>query len=191
MKKNVLFIARVGMLLALAIIFQNLRAVIPLLPIPVLGNGQTIIIGSLVNLMLYVATATTGIWGGAVISIATPLVALLQGHLPFPQMMPVVAAGNLVLVLIFYFFANKNAGMKIVGVALASVVKMAVLWGLVGFVISPFLPEILSGKPDNAIINVRNTLLAGFSWPQLITAILGGMLALAIIPVIKKAIKEE
>lgn len=190
MNKNVKLIVRIGMLLAIALAFQALRAVIPSMPTPVLGDGSNLIIGSLVNLVLFVAVATTGVWGGIVIAIATPVVALLQGHIPFPQMIFVVAAGNLALVLVFNIFVNKIASLKLVGVISAAVIKTAVLWTTVSLAIAPFLPNFLPGKPAKALGLIKTTLIASFSWPQLVTALIGGAIALAIIPVLKKAIRE-
>jgi len=117
-----------AILLALTIVFQLLR--------PVLGGSNpvsTYIIGSLVNLTLIVAACAVGLISGIAVAVVAPLFALLQGHATLP-MVPWIMLGNLVLVLLFALFAQKNkASLQvewvrwiIVGV-IATLIKYAVI----------------------------------------------------------------
>ncbi len=99
MNKQIKWITRTALLLALALLFQSLRGSIPKVMIPGLGEMDQYIIGSLVNTTLILAAVTVGFTGGLVIAIVTPLVALLQGEIAFQIMMPFVALGNVAIVL--------------------------------------------------------------------------------------------
>lgn len=191
MKEKTLWIVRTAMLLALCVVFQSLR----------LWIGDTIvsviIIGSLVNLVLYLSVKIGGIYSGLAVSILSPIIALFQGHIKFPQMVLVVLLGNAVLVLIFWLFSKKdNQLLQIGGIAAASVAKFIVLWIAVSKFIIPSLTQInevigiatAKGKPVAAIAKgLATTLNLNFSWPQLVTALVGGVLLLAIVPALKMA----
>jgi hypothetical protein len=60
-------------------------------------------------LPLPVSSVVVGMWGGIIISIIAPIIAFMQQHIAFVWMVPIVAAGNLVLVVILYGgFYQKN-----------------------------------------------------------------------------------
>ena len=108
MNKQIKWITRTALLLALALLFQSLRGSIPKVMIPGLGEMDQYIIGSLVNTTLILAAVTVGFTGGLVIAIVTPLVALLQGEIAFQIMMPFVALGNVAIVLFVSLFYKRN-----------------------------------------------------------------------------------
>jgi hypothetical protein len=69
------------------------------------------------------------------------------------------------------------------------VAKFAVLYAIVTWLICGVLSESLlaAGVMKPAMVTA---LPATFSWPQLITALIGGGLALLIMPVLRKALKK-
>jgi uncharacterized membrane protein YeaQ/YmgE (transglycosylase-associated protein family) len=72
-------------------------------------------------------------------------------------------------------------GQDILGLIATAIAKFAALYLLVSVLLCNILPL----KPMQI-----KTFQAMFSWPQLVTALIGGAIALAIVPVIKKAIKK-
>ena len=71
----------------------------------------------------------------------------------------------------------------------AAIAKFAALYAVVVWVICGLLAEKLlaSGMLKEPMLQ---TLPAMFSWPQLITALIGGAAALLIVPVLRKALKK-
>ncbi|HOQ37772.1 MAG TPA: ECF transporter S component [Acetivibrio sp.] len=162
------FITRTAMLLALTIVFQALGRTIPA------GLNSNFIVGPLVNACLVVSATLVGIYGGAVISVLAPFGAILTGaKLPLP-LAPFIALGNFVLVLAFYIFRKK----KIVAIAVGSVAKFVVIYGSLLYII-PFFNLL----PKNQALNLAG---AAFGWPQLVTALIGGVIALPIIMKLEK-----
>lgn len=163
-------LTRSAVLLALALVFQNLR----LLPGFAAWPHSVYIIGSLVNLTLFAAVYFSGLSGAAIIALITPAVALAQGHIKLVPLMPLVMAGNLVLCIVSYYVLRIN---KYAAVALSSVIKWLVLFYGSRLVGSYFLN--LSGAPFDAMV-------AGFNVPQLVTALIGGFIFIIIMPAFKK-----
>jgi len=163
--KTTQFITRTAILLALTIVFQTMGRAIPL------GQFNQFITGSLVNACLVIAAAATGIWGGAAVALLAPFGAILTGApvpLPFA---PVIAVGNFILVLMFVLI-RKN---PILGIAAGAVLKFGFLFAGVNIFVS------LMGIPAQKAA----TMIATFSWPQLVTAAIGGAVALIVIRVLR------
>lgn len=176
MNKAVDFIVRTAILLALAVLLQSLRL---FLPVPALVDQY--IIGSLVNLCLIVAAVTVGIEGGLVVAILTPLVAFLQNVLPNPIMVPFVALGNAVIVVVVALLYRRN---RYVALAVGAICKFLVLYITVVHVAIPlFMPDL--PLPAKELMTLK------FSWPQLVTASVGGMLALLVLPGVERALKRR
>ncbi|MCK9478118.1 MAG: ECF transporter S component [Firmicutes bacterium] len=169
-------ITRTAILLALAIIFQNFRYFIGALPF------STLIIGSLVNLVIVTATGFTGLLSGLVISLVTPLVALYQAHLPHPLLAPVTALGNFVLALSFYLFLKSKFSQPfnmVLGVIIGAFVKWVVMyWFGVKIVLQLFIPDLPAQKAA--------AISASFNTPQIITALIGGGLAILLIKMLNR-----
>ncbi len=166
-------------LLALTVVFQYIR----LLPIPL--DVSVYIIGTLVNLCLILAAVLAGLWSGLMISIAAPLVALLQGYAPAP-MVPFLIAGNVVLVLLYALIPGP--GFRKTG-------KLAVIpWLLAGmpgavlkyFIITAGQALMLSSAQGKAFYALLAT-GALRQVQQLITALVAAVLAYMILPRLKKA----
>jgi hypothetical protein len=147
--------------------------------------------GSMVNLILLVSVFIIGIYGGITIAILSPILAFLAGIGPaFIQIIPFIAIGNTLFVAIAWIISKasisnsnkKDIMISSIGLIAASVSKfLFLLFGLVTIAL-PLIPGIK--EKQAAVIG------ASFSWPQLVTALIGSMLAMIIIPQLKKALKN-
>jgi hypothetical protein len=169
-KKKILWIAQTAMFLALLIAVQMATR----------SLGSTLITGSLVNMLLFLSVMTMSVSSGVVLSILAPFSAKLVGHGPLWLFIPVIAVGNLASVILWYLLAGKytdadnepGTARKLLAVGLSAAVKFAVLYmGIVRVVV----PVILNlPEPQAGIVS------AAFSYPQLVTAVIGGAAALSI-----------
>ncbi|MGI6128494.1 MAG: hypothetical protein ACOYEO_00190 [bacterium] len=167
MKESTRFWTRTALLLALTLVFQMLRQFIPM-PKPV----SVFVVGSLVNATLIVAAGTVGILGGVIISVVAPIVAFLQGHLaPILPLIPIVATGNAIIVIFYALIQKRGSGL---GVIVGSLSKSGFL-----FVAVRVLFRVVTLNPP-----VIQALSFSFSWPQLVTALIGGWLATAVLSLI-------
>lgn len=170
MLKTTKYITRAAVILALTIALQfGIREIIP--SVPPFNFVNLFVVGSIVNLGLLLATETTGLWAGVVIALAAPITAWLQQHLPSPTMIPAVMAGNLILVVLFWLATRKGAkqsSMRWIGLVVGGAAKMAFLYYTIGAIVGT-----LGKLPAAAAAFIRFS----FSWPQLVTAIIGGILS--------------
>ena len=141
--------------------------------------GQ-IVTGSAVNLILATAALTCSLWSGIAIALISPFCAFLLGiGTPILQLVPAIALGNAVYVAALVLFTSKTnfKGNTVAAVLLAAVLKFLTLYGVIVCLLLP-----LMGLPEAKVA----VLSATFSYPQLITALIGGALALIITPALKK-----
>ena len=172
-KQKITWITRTAMFIALLIVMQAVTA--PL--------GNTLITGSLVNMMLVVSVMIGGLWSGAAVALMSPVFARFLGIGPFWAIVPFIMLGNLVLVLCWFFIANReflNPRLSyLAALFLGAVSKFLVLHIGVSMIAVP----IILGLPEP-----QATVVSGvFSVPQLFTAIIGSFIALAILPILKRA----
>ena len=158
-------LTRTALIMALTLGFQYLG---PFLSIP--PPASNILIGSLVNASLAAAAVLAGAWGGVAISAAAPVAALVQRQIAFPWLVPIIAGGNAVYVLLFGWWYNRNRG---TAVALASVAKFLLTFLLV----STAVDILVVPRPEAEALSLM------FGWPQLVAAILGGAAA---VPVVRR-----
>ena len=146
--------------------------------------------GALVNLILLVSIFTVGLGGGLTVAVVSPFLAFMVGIGPaFIQVVPFVAVGNAILVITAYVVRNhivrkslKGKAITALGLIAASSAKTLFLWiGLV-IIALPLIPGI--NEKQITVIS------AAFSWPQLITALVGSALAMVVTPLLKTAIKS-
>lgn len=163
-KMSASYIARTGILLALALLFQ----------VGFQSFAQPAV-GPLVNMVLILAALTVGPASGVIVGCFTPLVAFLLGIMPLFPLVPVIMIGNTLYVLIFEAVRKPMARYgEIAGVVIASGVKYAFLAFAVRKLLVLFMPK------------VPPQIVAAFSLPQLYTALVGGMLALLVYKLFKK-----
>lgn len=180
MNQKTRWLTRTAILLALTVAFQSLRAVIPKVMVPVMGELDQYIIGSLVNACLIIAAITVGASGGVIISILTPVIALMQGEIAFPIMVPFVALGNIVIVLCVAFLYKKNR----VGAFTAGIIaKFITLYITITYIVIPTITPGLEGPKAEA---VPKLLSFKFSWPQIVTATIGSIIAYSILPLLDR-----
>lgn len=176
--KKILWITTTAMLLALLITLQWATA-------GTQAFAGQYITGTCVNAVLAVAALSGGFWCGAVVALASPFCAFLLGI--GPKLLPIVpgiAAGNLVLVALLHLLVGKQKNLLIkgAGAVAASVAKFLTLFLLVNKVIVPWLGDSIPAKQ-------AQTFAVMFSWPQLVTALLGCALALSLLPLLSKVKK--
>ena len=144
--------------------------------------GGQFVTGSCVNAVLAIAVLTCGIASGLTVALISPFMAFLLGIGPaLIYIVPAIAVGNCIYVLLLHLLYKKAIWQRAVGLFTAAVAKFAALYLLVSVLLCNILPL----KPMQI-----KTFQATFSWPQLVTALIGGAVALAIVPVIKKAIRK-
>ncbi|MCX7709010.1 MAG: ECF transporter S component [Clostridia bacterium] len=164
---NIRFITRTALILAVVVAIQMIGRTLPY---------NNFIVGPLVNACLLIATAMLGLGGGLIISILSPFTSLINNHAPVAAALmmfaPVIAAGNFIFILSYYFVRKWNG---IGGVILGAVLKFGFL--LAGIRI--FLKVVSFPKFEKALLTL-------FSVPQLITALVGGALAIAVIKALQK-----
>ena len=154
MKQNMLFV-KGALLLALVLITQSLRFVLPLPPFITI-----FIIGTLVNAFLLVAVLETDTKIASIICILAPLVAFMQGQLPLVPFIPVVIAGNLAYIFTVKMLQNRK---QLLTALIAALAKTGML-----FLGLKIVLEIVS-LPETASVAMTTAL----TWPQLITASCG------------------
>lgn len=155
-------IAHGAVLLALAVVLQSLRLIIPL-PMPI----STLMIGSLVNMMLAFTCCWQGIKMALILGVLLPIFAYFQGQLSFIFLIPIVMVGNSVYVLIFHRLYYE--GLLIYKLTMPAVGKAFFMLG------TAYITLELLGIEDSLL---KKSILFGMSIPQLVTGIIGSFLAL-------------
>ncbi len=181
MNKKVRWITETAVMLALLVSLQALTK----------PMGQ-LVTGSCVNTILAVAALVGGLSCGITVALISPVLAFLLGIAPQILTVPAIMVGNTVFVVLLHFLADgtgKNLGRQVCAWLLAAIGKFAALYLIVVKLICGLLSESLlasgSLKPP-----MLKALPATFSWPQLITALIGGAVALLIVPLLRKALKK-
>ena len=174
MKKNLKKLTETALMLALLITLQWLTK----------PAGQ-LVTGSCVNAVLGVTVLVSGLTGGITVAVLSPILAYLVGIAPQILTVPAIMVGNVVFVALLYVLKTK----PVVAWLVAATAKFAALYAIVVWLICGVFSQglLASGalKPP-----MLTALPATFSYPQLITALIGGGIALLIVPTIRKALKR-
>ena len=181
MNKKIRWITETAVMLALLVSLQALTK--PL--------GQ-LVTGSCVNTILAISVLLGGIGCGITVAIVSPVLAFLLGIAPQILTVPAIMVGNTLFVIALYFICGKNSKQvlrQIIGWLVAAGVKFAALYTIVvGLICGAMAPSLLAtGTLKEPMLKV---LPATFSWPQLVTALIGGAVALLIVPVLRKALHK-
>ena len=174
MNKKTLWLARTAMLIALLLVLQSVTK----------GGGQYVT-GSCVNAVLAVAALVSGIQSAAVVALVSPFAAFLLGI--GPQLLPIVPAialGNLVYVVVLWVILKKHKLISARGVA-AWIVAAACKFLTLYLLVVKLLCNVLTLKPQQIA-----TFTAMFSWPQLVTALVGGGAALLVAAAVRRSVRE-
>ena len=186
MNKKILKITETAVMLALLIALQAVTK--PL--------GQ-IVTGSCVNAVLAITVMLVGMGGGISVALISPVCAFLLGIAPnFVTVLPIMI-GNVCFVVLLKLIAGesfKPYWRQPVALIVAAAVKFGMLYFLVVVVICGLASGALLGQKIGEIVVLAPPMLemlpAMFTWPQLITALIGGAVALLITPVLKKALHK-
>ena len=181
MNKKLRWITETAIMLALLVTLQTLTK----------GFGQ-IVTGSCVNAVLAVSVLAGGLSCGLTVALISPVLAFLLGIAPQILTVPAIMVGNTVFVAVLYFVAgksSKNILRQILAWLAAAAAKFATLYAIVVWLICGVLSK---GLLESGMLKppMLKMLPATFSWPQLITALIGGGIALLIVPVIRKALRK-
>ena len=150
-------------------------------------NFSVYITGPIINACLILAVVYCGLFWSVIIAILTPVTAFLITGAPVmkvvPAIMPLVMAGNLVLVVVFWLFVRKKkdllkfiAGGIVGSVAKGAFMALTISYGVLATVT---LPE--------AMQPMLPKLQLTYSVTQLVTALIGLAYALVIWAALKKA----
>lgn len=133
------------------------------------------ITGSIVNATLFLAVTQLGVGNAIMIGLLPSVVALTSGLLPLPlaPMVPFIMISNAIMIITFSNFKKINYWAGIFGGALF---KYAFL-----FLTSQIVVNLITNQ--NIASKASATMMA---WPQIVTALIGGVIAFGIIKVFRK-----
>ena len=186
MKKKVFWITETAVMLAMLVALQAFTK----------PMGQ-LVTGSCVNAVLAVSVLVGGLSCGLTIALVSPVLAFLLSIAPQIITVPAIMVGNTVFVLLLHFLADKrgkNLVKQLIAWLSAALAKFAALYLLVVQVICGLASGALLGQKlgENVLLApaMLEKLPAMFTWPQLFTALIGGAVALLIVPVLRKALHK-
>lgn len=132
------------------------------------------ITGPIVNAILFISVVILSVRSAILLALAPSLIAVTVGTLPavLLPMVPFIIAGNIILVFIFYRFRKNNYWIAVI---LASVLKFLFLYSTSFIVINLIIKKQLASAVSLMM-----------SWPQLVTALAGGVVAYFFLKVIRK-----
>ena len=142
--------------------------------------------------VLAVSVLLAGLSSGITVAVISPVLAYFLGIAPQILTVPAIMVGNCVYVLLLYFIAgtdSKKVYRQIIAWITAAAAKFASLYAIVVWLICGALSKSLLAagvmKPP-----MLKMLPATFSWPQLFTALIGGAVALFMVPLLRKALRK-
>ncbi len=191
MRKSVGWITKTAVLLALLICLQWAGSLIPE------QMTKQMVTGSLVNCVLAVTVLMVGLSSGLTVAVISPIFAFTLGIAPnFVTVLPIMI-GNSCFVWLLHLLLGKSMKplwLQPVALIAAAVSKFMVLYLLVVQVICGVAADALLGQKIGSTVVLAPPMLkmlpTMFTWPQLFTALIGGGLALAVVPVLRKALKK-
>lgn len=169
-QSKIAVLAETAVCIAILIIFQFLSA----------KMGQ-LVTGSIVNFILILSALVCGVKSGIAVAALSPFIAKLIGIGPAVMLIvPFVALGNIVLVLAYGFVFGKminiSAWLKwLIAIIFGAVLKFLTLNICIVKIVLPTLGL------NEAVLS---KMAAMFGVTQLFTALIGGVLAFLIVPVI-------
>lgn len=181
MNKKIRWITETAIMLALLVALQALTA----------SMGQ-LVTGSCVNTVLGISVLMSGLSSGLVVALVSPVMAYLLGIAAQIITVPAIMVGNAMFVILLHYLADpagKNLAKQAAALVISAVAKFSALYIIVVKVVCGIMSEslIAAGTMKPPMVAA---LTAKFSWPQLITALIGGALALVIAPMVRKALKK-
>ena len=158
--------------------------------------GQ-LVTGSCVNAVLAVTALFVGLGGGLTVALISPVCAFALNIAPnFVTVLPIMVGNACYVALLHWLAGDKQVAKwrQIGAVGAAATIKFVVLYVLVVKVICGLASGALLGKKIGQIVVLAPPMLkmlpTMFAWPQLITAVIGGAVALLVVAVLRKALKR-
>ncbi|MCL2508163.1 MAG: ECF transporter S component [Oscillospiraceae bacterium] len=177
MSKKLLPITQTAIFIALLIVSQMATA--PL--------GNQLVTGSIVNMILIVSVMTCGLASGLTVAAISNVAAKLLGIGPLWSLIPFIAVGNMVLVLTWHFVGNRHIGRKYVSHVVALVCAAAAKFLTLYLGIVKIAVPLLLDLPEKQAAVISGM----FSVTQLITASIGGALAIVLLPTLFRGIRRQ
>jgi hypothetical protein len=176
MNKKIRWITETAIMLALLVSLQAITK--PL--------GQ-LVTGSCVNAVLAITVLVAGLYSGITVAIISPVLAYLLGIAPNLATVPAIMVGNGLFVAAWKLLDGKALWRRCVAWLASAAVKFGALYALVVWVICGVAADALLAQ---GILKapMLKMLPASFGISQLITALIGGAVALLVVPPIKKAL---
>ena len=176
-KNRIRWMTRTAAFIAMLVVLQMVTA--PL--------GNTFVTGAIVNMLLIIAVMTGGLACGLSVAVISPVLAKLVGIGPLWVLIPVIVIGNAALVSLWFWIGNremKHRNMALILALLsAAVLKFLILFTGIVLILVPVFLNL--NEQQTAVVTSM------FSIPQLINALSGGTLAMLLLPLLKKAEKQE
>ena len=181
MNKKIRWITETAIMVALLVTLQALTK----------GFGQ-LVTGSCVNAVLAVSVLVGGMSCGVTVALVSPVMAFLLGIAPQILTVPAIMVGNTVYVVLLRLIVGEGSSSvakRVIAWIAAAAAKFAALYIIVVKLICGVMaPSLLAaGTLKEPMLKA---LPATFSYPQLVTALIGGAVALAIVPVLRKALHK-
>jgi len=147
--------------------FVGLMTVVAVVPHYVHNQFIT---GPIVNAVLFIAVMTVGAGNAILIGLVPSVVALVSGLLPAPlaPMVPFIMISNAILILVFSYIRKINYWGGVIGATLFKYVFL--------YLTSTIVVGLISNH--NIGLKAAATMMA---WPQIVTALAGGVIAFGII----------
>lgn len=151
--------------------FTSLMLVVAILPRFIHNQFIT---GPIINAALFLGVATLGSGPTILLGLVPSVVALSSGLLPvvLAPIVPFIMISNAILVMVFSYFKKTNYWLAVI---ISSLIKYIFLYAT-----SLIVTQIILQK--TIALNASAIMMA---WPQLITALLGGIIAFGIIKFLK------
>ena len=190
MNKKLRWITETAVMLALLICLQWVGSFVPNQLL------KQLITGTCVNCVLAVTVLYAGMGSGVTLALVSPVCAYLLGIAPNLITVLPIMLGNCCYVILLRLIVGQGSPFwrQPVGLAAAATVKFAVLYVLVVKVICGVAADNLLGQKLGNTVLLAEPMLkmlpVMFAWPQLVTALAGGIIALCITPTLRKALHK-
>ena len=148
--------------------------------------GNMLITGSIVNLLLIVSVMTCGLSSGIIVSLFSPIMAKFFGIGSLWSIIPFIVLGNMALNVIWYFIGQKTKLKQFTAYTIALLVAAAAKFIVLYFGIVKLTVPILLKLPERQAVLISGM----FSFPQLITAVIGGVMAIILLPMLQRGIRR-
>ena len=179
MNKRIRWITETAVMLALLVSLQALTK----------PMGQ-LVTGSCVNAVLAVSALIGGLGCGLTVAVVSPVLAFLLGIAAQPVTVPAIMAGNIVSVVLLAVIAGKRGRplvRQVTAWLVSAAAKFATLYGVVAGLICGVLADTLLAYGALKAPMLK-ALPVTFGWPQLVTGLIGGAVAMLILPVVRRAL---